>query len=810
VIASDVSGEHRNTGFLDAGVCSKTVRALPAMSRFFKGLRNTLGGMQNQTTANTGAVRNLQQTQADFNNETNLLNYWMRQVSPQMDKLNIELRQGNDALAGMQAAQGGTSSSDAPGIPDALMLLPSMAVGKLMLYFVRPSYTGTTPISDYEYCSFGTSALAQANDAATTVVSVTKDDAAAKGDYIVDGADDMYAMYGTDLCVIEDLDPAALLPVTTYTAMAIRIRAKNGGGLVGAWSAPTMQVTPATALDLKPVVLDVVPGVGQSLVSWRVPRVNHPAPPPSPPLFGGAGDLGGYAYVAGIHSYTISTGPALPTNSVLADCGTLVVNGSTSVAQLPLVGTVPAGDLAVTVTANVGAAIHTSTGPLDTIPISQASDRFVLVGGIPLKVPAPRLSVQVRGLVAYVNATIPDYYIYETMTYTITATNMTTGATIGATIISTAPDADGTATTASTTMTLAPGQSYSFSAYATHPAADLLDVGGTDSTPVGPYFASALAPVPPSRPTAVTAAGGAGFADVTFSSSNDLSPLVTQFKVTADGSTGMVTSPLFPAASSPFTYRIMGLTAGTVYTITVTAIGSGGQATSFTPATVTGPITATIPTIAYSSPASGSSGAVPLYFSVTMSSGVTGAAGTVYANVSLNGATATTVYSSALVGTSEYRFPSSALATPGNYSMSFGGFSSTTGTTAAVSFTITAASLTIDQLGVPFTPSGYTSNYTSTPISSSPLGYATIGLSLSSSAFTGPLTATLINGVVSITQTATPVAGLVEFLPGSWSAALSTLGHSTSTLTVIDGSGTALAGSAGQSIAGLNSFSFWF
>lgn len=400
-VGSDPTSGVRHTGFLDAGSCSKVVRALPNMAKYFKNLRSIIVGMQGQSKSTNNALGNLLRGQSDINNETNLLNYWMRQMSPHMTKMNSELRTGNDALAGMHTRD--PTTSNAPNPPDALTLLPAPVIGELMLYFVRPSYSGTTVVTGYELVTFPTTqdAMKWTNASETFALNETSLAAATNtAPWNTPHCDDMFSLYGKDLRIVTATDVAGLT-----SDICIRIRAKNTSGLKKAdlwsqWSAPTLVCKAAESQEeLQPFLEDIIPGCELSLVSWRAPMVQQSDE--------------SFAFVGGIHSYMIN--------------GTIVTGGSSTAAQVPLG---PRGEsVTVTVTA--------CTDAVGTIEIGESDE---MTADIPTAMPYPVVSVVLtkddNGAFALVNVSIQDDYYTDTgVKYTITANNITSGGAVITSVI---------------------------------------------------------------------------------------------------------------------------------------------------------------------------------------------------------------------------------------------------------------------------------------------------------------------------------------------------------------------------------------
>lgn len=449
-VGTDTSTGVRHTGFLDAGVCSKTVRALPAMTKYFQNLRNALTGLHSQTKSNTTAINSLLQRQADINNETNLLNYWMRQVSPQLDKLNLETGYGNSALAGMNMSA--NSVNDSPSVPDALTLVPAPSIGDLMLYFARPVYTGNAALSAYEIVTFmsETDAMSWLNASdVITLAEVTLMSVIETAPWNTPGCDDMYTIYGSDLRVVTSHDASTLVG-----EVCIRIRAKNESNLWSSWSAPTLLCKAAsTAAELNPFLDDIIAGCTISFVSWRVPMVQQTDK--------------SYAIVGGIHSYMIN--------------GVLVEGGSYSAAQIALIS----GPVTV----------KPCTDEVGGVDVGESNVISVV---IPTQMPAPLITVRLVNTLegdtyAIVTCVIShDYYSITDVKYTVTATNITTNSSLVITGVSSndvltstftapieirVPDAPGF---------LTPGNSFVFSATAEH-ATGTPHVS-TSSPDVGPFF----------------------------------------------------------------------------------------------------------------------------------------------------------------------------------------------------------------------------------------------------------------------------------------------------------------------------------
>jgi len=89
-------------------VVPPSVSVFASLGRLFNSGRTALTGIaremvndHNHPPNNNPQMMILQQPQADFNNETNLLNYWMRQIAPQLPvetPEELELRKNRKAL----------------------------------------------------------------------------------------------------------------------------------------------------------------------------------------------------------------------------------------------------------------------------------------------------------------------------------------------------------------------------------------------------------------------------------------------------------------------------------------------------------------------------------------------------------------------------------------------------------------------------------------------------------------------------------------------------------------------------------------
>jgi hypothetical protein len=380
--------------FLDAGACSKLLRTIPSFATFFGNVRRSIIGLRQSSASGSDAVLALLQSQANLNDQTNQLNYWMRQVSPQLDKLSNELVTSNDALAALPASSSG-NAFNAPGIPDSVTLLPGPTLNSLLLYFTRPSFEGASPVVGYELVTFTTDAEALAFTNASPAVTLTEADlvaAVGSAPWNTPHADDQYGIYGDDLRVVS----SGLTTGGAGQGLAVRLRAYNTSGeqnapLFGPWSAPTLVACAASdAEDLKPSVELVTTGVSFSLVEWRAPEVLQPDQ--------------SWASVGGLHSYLVAGS---------SSGGTVVLGGATTIAQIPLT----AADTTITV-----AACATADG---TAPVGTSDAQLVQV---PTAVPHPSINVRLvtsdpAGAYALVKCAVEDYYSSTAMRYTVTATD---------------------------------------------------------------------------------------------------------------------------------------------------------------------------------------------------------------------------------------------------------------------------------------------------------------------------------------------------------------------------------------------------
>jgi hypothetical protein len=447
------NGGHRNVAFLDAGACSKMLRALPSATSFFRNVRKAVSGLQTQSASNTSAIKNLLHSQANLNDQTNQLNYWMRQVSPQMDKLNSELVASNDALAALPDSS--ANNVDAPGMPDSLTLVPGPSVNNLLLYFAKPSYSGASAVTGYEMVTFTSAADALAFNNASAAVDLTETalTAALTVPWTTTNADEYYNVYGTDLRFMN----SGLVTAGAGQGLSVRLRAYNTSGTNGAnlyseWSAPTLLVCAASdAASFKPVIENITLGVSYSLIEWRVPMVQQPG--------------NSWAAVGGIHSYMIGTTP--------------VLGGSSSVAQIAL----GSSTTSVTVAASTAA---DGTSPIGT------SDAFTVV--VPIVVKTPSLSVSlvqdVAGVYAMVGCFVSDYYTNTAIEYTVTATDLSNGnSTETNTGTTTVPGTDGDSLLKQVRMPASgyfiTGHNYIFSATAAH--ANGTPYTSASSPASGPY-----------------------------------------------------------------------------------------------------------------------------------------------------------------------------------------------------------------------------------------------------------------------------------------------------------------------------------
>jgi hypothetical protein len=384
---------------LDAGVCSKLVRTIPSFSTFFRNVRHSIVGLRQSSSSSTDAVKILLQTQANVNDQTNQLNYWMRQVSPQLDKLSNELVHSNDVFAALPPTSSGTAFN-APGIPDSITLVPGPALDNLLLYFTRPSFQGASPVVGYELVSFTSNADALAFSNPSPTTTLTEADlitTVSSAPWNTPNADEHYSIYGDELRVVN----TGLVTGGAGHGLSVRLRAYNTSGdqnapLFGPWSTPTLLACAASdAEDLKPSVEQVTTGVSFSLVEWRAPEVLQPDQ--------------SWASVGGLHSFLVA-GSA---NS----SGTVVLGGASTIAQIPLT----AADTTVTV-----AACSTADG---TAPVGVSGAELVQ---IPTAVPYPTINVQLvtsdpTGVYALVKCVVEDYYSSTAIRYKVTATDVSSG-----------------------------------------------------------------------------------------------------------------------------------------------------------------------------------------------------------------------------------------------------------------------------------------------------------------------------------------------------------------------------------------------
>jgi hypothetical protein len=460
------NGGHRNTAFLDAGACSKMMRALPSATSFFRNVRKAVSGLQTQSASNASAIKNLLHAQANLNDQTNQLNYWMRQISPQVDKLTSELVASNDALAALPGIS--ANNVDAPGMPDSVTLVPGTSINSLMLYFTRPSYTGASAVTGYEMVTFTSAndALLFSNASAAVDLSEATLAAALVAPWTTANADEFYGAYGTDLRFVS----SGLVTGGAGQGLSVRLRAYNTSGVNGAnlyseWSTPTLLVCAASSAEsFNPVVESVTTGASYSLVEWRRPSVRQPD--------------NSWAYVGGIHSYLIGT--------------TAVLGGSSSIAQVALT----TADATVTVAA--------STAADGSSPIGVSAPYSVAV---PATVVPPTLSVVLvedpRGFYAQITCNLTDYYSTTAITYTVMGTDTSnSNSTDTATGTSAVPGSSGSASVLTrvrfpTSGYLRAGHTYTFTATARHatgsPLAGLAGSAGVfTSTPSG--FSGAVHP----------------------------------------------------------------------------------------------------------------------------------------------------------------------------------------------------------------------------------------------------------------------------------------------------------------------------
>jgi hypothetical protein len=445
------NGGHRNVAFLDAGACSKMLRSLPSMTSFFRNVRKSVSGLQQQSSSNTSAIKNLLHAQANLNDQSNQLNYWMKKTSPELDKLHTELVAGNDALGSMTFEDGAV----APNCPDGILLVPGPSAGSFVLYYVEPSYIGTTPITKYQVDWYPTATDALTNG---TSIVVNSADALPTGGYAT-SADGMYEIYGESLRVLTTLP--------TGSALCVRVRAANTSGASSAelwseWSAPTLLCTPAASGDLVPAIRSIVTGCDESLVEWRLPQVRQPD--------------GSYVLVAGLHSFKVTGSPA----------PTVVAGDAVSVAQIPL-----SAGAAVSVTV----AAYSDEAGATIVATSAAA-----ICSVPAAMPAPSLSARLvtsgSDTYALLTCSLPNYYSPVQLSYEVTST-IVTGSTAISAITGLSQD-PATVMDASMNATIrvpssgffAAGATYSFTAKVAQTSGTVGSVLGPASQPVNPWSGS--------------------------------------------------------------------------------------------------------------------------------------------------------------------------------------------------------------------------------------------------------------------------------------------------------------------------------
>jgi hypothetical protein len=540
------NGGHRNVAFLDAGACSKMLRSLPSMTSFFRNVRKSVSGLQTQSASNSSAIKNLLHAQANLNDQSNQLNYWMRKTSPELDKLSSELVAGNDALASLPD---NSSLLDAPNVPDGITLLPGAALNNLVLYFARPSYTGASEVAGYELVTFASASDALTMTNPTTpagldasALSETALTAALAAPWTTANADEFYGVYGADLRFVS----SGLATGGAGQGLSVRLRAYNTSGANGAnlysdWSAPTLLVCAASSpTELQPVVESVTTGASFSLVAWRRPSVRQPD--------------GSYAIIGGVHSYTIE--------------GTTVVGGVTSVAQVVL---------APTVTSVIVGACTTADG---TTPVAQSAPFPVVV---PATLPQPELHVTSRTdadtgkMYVTARAIIPDpYYEPGLVTYALTAIDQTAGTSTVVRTESTSPDALGATSHTFSEYQLTPLHTYYFSVVATDAASHT----SPSSQQQGPFAAGAL--LVPSYGAANTVPGtfngtSNAYAVTPADNSTGADPTAGHFQVTG-------ISKLFAAASASAVLRLVDASTNqVVYTATAPALLNAGAVLQWQP-----------------------------------------------------------------------------------------------------------------------------------------------------------------------------------------------------------------------------------
>jgi hypothetical protein len=438
----------RNSAFLSSGACSKIIRNLPQLGRFFSTVKKAINNLEREARVNGGAIQHLLQSQSNLNDNTNIINYWMRQVTPHLDQTNLQLVQANDALLG-QSENDGPTDADQPGLPSSVTVLPYVAPGKALVSWLPPNYSGSSSVAAYEYKLFHTDGATAASTFAMTptafataeIFSIT--DAIAKlttttGGFVENRTDasgfhlsNLYDIYGSELrATVVSAAPTAI----PGDEISIYMRALNtsgvgGANLPGKWTSPTLDcLTLSDGDSLAPVVHSVVTGVNYHLIQWNAPTEIQSDGAPSE--------------IAGIYGYNINGSlvtPAAPTPAyfpdlVTAGCG-VQVTGTRNICQIPVqvVGASIIGTSDNRVYVTSCADIATSVPGSKQTALANGRSTDFTAFTLHLTVPAPRISVNLRSKMVSaasqyyvsVNSLVPDFYEPTAIVYTVFANDLT-------------------------------------------------------------------------------------------------------------------------------------------------------------------------------------------------------------------------------------------------------------------------------------------------------------------------------------------------------------------------------------------------
>jgi hypothetical protein len=441
----------RNSAFLSSGTCSKLIRQLPQLGRFFSTVKKAINNLEREARVNSHAIQNLLQTQSNLNDNTNIINYWMRQVTPHLDQTNLQLVQANDALLG-QSENDGPTDADQPGLPSSVTVLPYVEPGKVLVSWLPPNYSGSSTVASYEYKVFRTDgattastfAGTQADFATATINAIT--DALAKlttttGGFVEVRQDatgfhlsNLFDIYGAELrAMVISAQPTAVPGDEISICMrALNTSGVGGANLPGKWTSPTLDcLTLSNGDSLAPVVHSVVTGVNYHLIQWNAASKIQSDGAPSE--------------IAGIYGYNINgtlvtppgPDPAYFPDLTTAGCG-VQVSGTRNICQIPVqvLGSniISTSDHRVYVTAC--ADIATSTPGSKQVALTNGRSTDFTAFTLNLTVPPPRISVNLRSKMVSaaseyyvsVSALVPDFYEQTAITYTVFANDLTSPA----------------------------------------------------------------------------------------------------------------------------------------------------------------------------------------------------------------------------------------------------------------------------------------------------------------------------------------------------------------------------------------------